>query len=68
MSSAEMRRELRAFYGQNVMNEGTVRQWHSSVHDEERSGWSSVVSDKLVRSVERRGFTISELSCEFLQI
>jgi hypothetical protein len=27
MSAAEIRRELCAVYGQNVMNEGTVRQW-----------------------------------------
>jgi hypothetical protein len=41
----------------------------TTVHDEERSGRTFVVSD-LVQSVdqkmcERRRFTISELSCEF---
>jgi hypothetical protein len=43
MSSAEIRRELRAaVYGQNVIYEGTVRQlcrmfkdWRKNVHDEE---------------------------------
>jgi hypothetical protein len=45
----------------------------TNVHDEEQSGWPSVVSDDLVQSVDRkvceRGhITISELSCEFPQI
>jgi hypothetical protein len=68
--------ELCAVQGQNVMSEGTVRQWcrifkdgPTNVHDEERSCWSSVDSDDLVQSVdqeifERRRFRISELSCE----
>jgi transposase len=54
-------------YGQNVMSEGTVRQWcrmfkdgRTDVHDEQRSGWPSVVNDDLVQS-ERWHFTISEL-------
>jgi hypothetical protein len=45
----------------------------TNVHDEERSGWPSVVSDDLVQSVdqkisERWLFTISEFSCGFSQI
>jgi hypothetical protein len=45
----------------------------TNVHDEERSGRPSLVSDDLVQSVdqkicERRRFTISELSCEFPHI
>jgi hypothetical protein len=71
---------LAAAYGQNVMSGGTVRQWcrmfkdgQTNVHDEERSGQPSVVSDDLVQSVdqnicERQRFTISELSCEFPNI
>jgi hypothetical protein len=39
----------------------------TNVHDEERSGRPSVVSDDLVQS-ERRCFTLSEISCEFTQI
>jgi transposase len=75
---AEIDRELiAAVYGQNVMSEGTVRQWcrmfkdrRTNVHNEERCGRPSVVSDDLVQIVdrnicERRRFTISELSCEF---
>jgi transposase len=62
------------------MSEVTVRYWRRmfkdgriNVHDEERSGRPSVVSEDLVRSVdqkmcERRCFTISELSYEFPQI
>jgi hypothetical protein len=66
-------------HDQNVMSEGTVRQWRrmftdgrTNVKDEERSCRSSVVSDGLVQTVdqkicERRRFTNSELPCEFLQ-
>jgi hypothetical protein len=36
----------------------------TNVHDEEQSGWPSVVSDELIQS-ERRYFTTSELLCEF---
>jgi hypothetical protein len=81
MSSVEIHRELcAAVYGQNVMSEGTVRQWcrlfkagRTNVHDEELSGLPSVVSDDLVQSVdqkicERRRFKISKLSCEFPQV
>jgi transposase len=80
MSAVEIHHELCAVYGQNVMSEGTARQWcrmfkdgRINVHDEERSGRPSVVSDDLVQNVdqeicERRRFTISELSCEFPQI
>jgi hypothetical protein len=62
------------------MNEGTIRQWGrvfkdgwTNVHNEERSGWSSVVSGELVQNVdqnicERQHFAILELSCEFPQI
>jgi transposase len=72
----EIHRELCAVYGQNLMTEGTVRQWcrmfkdgRTNVHDEERSGRPSVANDHLAQSVdqkicERRYFTISELSCE----
>jgi transposase len=81
MSVSGIHRELRAaVYGQNVMNEGTVRQWcrmfrggRTNFHDEERRGRPNVVSNELVRNVnqkvcERRRFTISELSCELPQI
>jgi transposase len=51
MSSAEIHQEL-CVYGQNVMSEGTVRQWRrmftdgrTKVHDEERSGRPSICSE-----------------------
>jgi hypothetical protein len=52
------------------MSEQTARQWckmfkdgRTIIHDEEQSGWPSVVSDELVQSVdqkicERKRFTI----------
>jgi hypothetical protein len=57
MSAAESHRELcTADYGQNVMSEGTVRQWcrmfkggGTNVHDGEQSGWPSIVSDDLIQ-------------------
>jgi hypothetical protein len=71
MSAAEIHHELCAVCGQNVMSEGTIKQWcrmfkDGWTNDEERSDEPSAVSD-LVQG-ERRCFTISELSCEFPQI
>jgi hypothetical protein len=50
-----------AVYGQNVMTEGTVRQWckmfkdgQTNVHNEEQSGRPSVVSNDLVQSVDQK--------------
>jgi hypothetical protein len=69
-----------AVYGQTGMSEVTEKQWcrmfkgrRKNVHDEERSGLTSVVRDDLVQSVsqkicERRCFKISELLCESPQI
>jgi hypothetical protein len=81
MDTIGIHRELcAAVYGQNVMSEGTVRQWctmfkdvRTNVHDEERSSCPSAVCDDLGQSVdqkvcERRCFKISEVSCEFPQI
>jgi hypothetical protein len=80
VSDTEIHRELCAVYDQNIMSEGTARQWcrmfkdgRKNIQDEERSGRPSIVSDDLVQSFdrkncERRRFTTSELSCEFPQI
>jgi hypothetical protein len=68
-----------SYAGQNVMSEGTVRQWcrmckdgRTNAHDVERSGRPSVVSDDLSKCwqkiSEKRRFTILELSFEFSQI
>jgi hypothetical protein len=61
MSAAEIRPELCPVYGQNVMTEGTVRQWcrmlkdgKTNVHDEDQSGLPSVMNDDLVRSVNQK--------------
>ncbi|KAG8226287.1 hypothetical protein J437_LFUL002726 [Ladona fulva] len=62
------------------MSEGVVREWvrlfksgRENIHDEERSGRPSLVTDELVQKIdgkvrENRRFTISELSDEFPQI
>jgi hypothetical protein len=73
MSASEIHRVLCAVYGQNVMNEGNIREWCSMFKYGEVVSRPSVVSDDFVRSVdqkifERRRFTISELSCELPQI
>ena len=63
-----------------IRDRGGVRQWclmfknaSTNVHDDERSGWPSVLTDKLVEKNnkkirENRRFTITELSHEFPQI
>jgi hypothetical protein len=58
MNAADIYRELCAVYGQNVMSEGTVRQWCRIFRDGEQMftmkrevvGWPSVVSDDLFQS------------------
>jgi hypothetical protein len=55
VGAAEIHRELRAaIYGQDVMNEGTVRQWcrmfregRTNVHGEERSDRPAICSELL---------------------
>jgi hypothetical protein len=47
MTAVEIHHELcAAVYGQNVMNEGRVRQWCRMFKDEEQSGWPAVVSER----------------------
>jgi hypothetical protein len=60
-SAVEIHHELCAVYSQNVMNEGTAKQWYrmfkdgwTNVHDEERSGQPSVVSDDPGQSVDQK--------------
>jgi hypothetical protein len=52
MSAAEIHGELCVAYSQNVLSEGTVRQWcrmftdgETNVHDEERRGWPEICSE-----------------------
>src|SRR5215469_6009725 len=79
-NAAEIHRQLCEVYGPNVMSDSNVRQWcrlfkegRTNVHDEERSGRPSVITDDVVEKVNTtiRGnhcFTISELSLEFPQV
>lgn len=76
----EIYRQVCEVYGNNVMNESSVRKWCSqfkngrtNVHDEEKSGRPSIVTDELVAKVddnirENRRFTITELSLCFPQV
>jgi hypothetical protein len=62
MSAAKIHLELRAtVYGQNVMREGTVRQWCGmfkdvliNVHDEEQNGRPSVVGADLFKVLAKK--------------
>jgi hypothetical protein len=75
-SAVEIHRGLCAVYGQNVMSEGTVRQWcrmfkdgQINVHDEQRNVRPPVEGDYLCSNswpkiCEIRRFTILEFSCE----
>jgi hypothetical protein len=53
MSAAEIHHELCAVYVQNGRKScRTFKDGQTNVHDEEQSGWPSVVSDNLVQSVD----------------
>uniref|UniRef100_A0A670Z1V8 Mos1 transposase HTH domain-containing protein n=1 Tax=Pseudonaja textilis TaxID=8673 RepID=A0A670Z1V8_PSETE len=76
----EIFQQLCEVYGDNIITEGGVRQWYikfkngrTKVHDEQRSGYPSIVTDELVAKVddkirENRRFTVTELSLSFPQI
>ena len=71
--SCEIHQRLVAVYGEHVMNAASVRKWcimftngRADVHDAERSGRPSVITDALKQKVNRiirenRHFTISEV-------
>jgi len=77
---SEIHHRICQVYGDNAMSDGMVRKWvrmfnegRDNVHDEARSGRSSLVNDDLVRKVNERMrddrcFTISDLSLQFPQI
>lgn len=57
----EIYRQLCEVYGNNVISEGGVRQWcirfkngRSNVHDEEKSGRPSIVTDELVEKINEK--------------
>jgi len=70
---SEIHRRLVAVYGEHVMNAASVRKWctmfrngRTDVHDADRSGRHSVITDALKQKVNRiirqnRHFTISEV-------
>lgn len=72
--------QLCEVYGDNAMNESSVRKWciqfkngWTSVHDEEKNGHPSIVTDDLVAKVnekihETRRFIVTELSLCFSQV
>ncbi|GBN94508.1 hypothetical protein AVEN_271578-1, partial [Araneus ventricosus] len=74
LSAADIRRELCAVYGPNIMGEGVMRQWvhffkdgRTNIHDESRSRRPSVMSADLIKEIDEkirllRNFTISQLS------
>lgn len=76
----EIYRQLCDVYGKGIMSESRVRQWcidfkngRTNVHDEDRSGRPSLVTDELVMKIndkirEDRRFTITELLKHFPQI
>lgn len=80
ISAAEIHRQLCQVYGENIITEAAVRQWcimfkngRTTVHDEERSGRPSVVTDELICRVDarvraNRRFTLTELAQEFPEI
>jgi len=76
----EIHRQLCKVYGNKVMSEGGVRQWcimfkngRTNVHDEERSGRTTIVTDEVVAKInekihENRHFTITKFSLERLPL
>jgi len=72
----EIYRQICEVYGQNAMSDSMVRRWvrqfnegRSEVHDEERSGRPSLVTEELVHAIddkiqENRKFTINALARE----
>ncbi|GBL97259.1 hypothetical protein AVEN_84959-1 [Araneus ventricosus] len=79
VKAAEINRQISEVHEENIMSEGRVRKWirefkdaRTNMHDEEKSGRSSVITEDLVQKVgevrENRHFTISSLSNEFPQV
>jgi len=77
---SEIQRRLVAVYGEHVMNVASVRKWctlfrngRTDVHDAERSGRPSVITDALKQKMNRiirenRHFTISEVYEQCLEV
>ncbi|GBM71771.1 hypothetical protein AVEN_190635-1 [Araneus ventricosus] len=77
VKTTEINRQISEVYGENILSEGMVRKFvrpfkdgRSNVHNEERSGRSSVINEDFVQKVNgkvrgNRRFTILSLSNEF---
>ncbi|GBM52668.1 hypothetical protein AVEN_246752-1 [Araneus ventricosus] len=59
VKATEIQRQISEVYEENIMREGIVRKWVSvfkdgrtNVHDEERSGRPSVITEDLVQKVD----------------
>ncbi|GFX55028.1 mariner Mos1 transposase [Trichonephila clavipes] len=80
MSAADIHRQIAEFYGTEAMSDNKVRKWvrkfkdgRTNIHDEERSGRPSVITDGLMQVVETKNrknstFTITTHSLEFPDI
>ncbi|GBN72461.1 hypothetical protein AVEN_82501-1 [Araneus ventricosus] len=80
VKAANIHRQISEVYGENITSEGMVRKWvrafkdgRRNVHDKERSGRFSLITEDLVQIVdekvrENRRFTISSLSDEFPEV
>ncbi|GFS79823.1 uncharacterized protein TNCV_750141 [Trichonephila clavipes] len=77
MSAADIHSQVTVVYGSEAMSNSEIRKWvrkfkdgRKNVHDEERSGRPSVITDDLMQADEtklheNRKFTINTLSLEF---
>ncbi|GFU89680.1 histone-lysine N-methyltransferase SETMAR [Trichonephila clavipes] len=75
--SVDIHHQISEVYGENIMSDGMVRKWvrafkdgRTNIHDEERSGRPSVITDEQIQKVdckvkENRRFTISSLAEKF---
>ncbi|GFS63282.1 mariner Mos1 transposase [Trichonephila clavipes] len=80
MLAADIHHQITKIYGTEAMSGSKVRKWvgkfkdgQTNVHDEERSGRPSLITDDLMQAVEakireNRRFTITLLLMEFLDV
>ncbi|KAG5316946.1 SETMR methyltransferase, partial [Pseudoatta argentina] len=71
----EVYNEVKTAYGDKGMNRTSVFKWcrefkngRTSVHDDQRSGRPSILTDDIVEKIEDRRLTVDELSAMFPQI
>ncbi|GFU79334.1 HTH_48 domain-containing protein [Trichonephila clavipes] len=75
--SVDIHHQISDVYGENIMSDGMMRKWvrtfkdgPTNIHDEERIGRPSVITDELIQKVdckvkENRRFVISSLAERF---